>query len=197
MAGKAEQNTTDPAAQQSTLKILLTIFGIVFRVGLFTFGGGYAMLPVLEREFVDKRHWVSEKEMMDVIVLSESIPGAVAVDAVIMLGYRVKGVWGGVVAAIAVALPSFLVLSLVTWLYSSVDAGSRVWLFVKGVRAGVIGLMVEVVVRLFKVAVEGWFTALLFAAAFGVAMFTGVHLLLIVIAGGLIGLGYGRWKAHV
>lgn len=175
-------------------KTLWQIFVIVFKVGLFTFGGGYAMLPILQQEFVDKHKWVSEKEMLDIIVLSESLPGAIAVDAVIMLGYRVQGTIGGVVAAIAVVMPSFIVLTIVTMLYSTIDEQSKIWLFIKGVRAGIIGMMIAVVAKLFKTAVSDWFTALVFIIAFSLAMFTKLHLIIIVIMGGLIGLLYGRLK---
>lgn len=150
------------------------------------------MLPILQQEFVDKHKWVTEKEMLDIIVLSESLPGAVAIDAVVMLGYRVEGVIGGVVAAFAVVLPSFIVLTMVTMLYSAIDEHSKIWLFIKGVRAGIIGMMIAVLAKLFKNAVSDWFTSLMFVMAFILAMFTNLHLIIIVITGGIIGLLYRR-----
>lgn len=189
-----EQKAKEEGQKPAGWRIYWEIFSTMFRIGLCTFGGGYAMLPILQDEFIHKRHWITEKEMLDIISLSESLPGAIAVDAVIMVGYRIKKVKGGIVSVIGGVLPSVLVLTLVTFFYSSIQEGSIVWLFMRGIRAGVVGLMCSVVFSLFQTAVGDWFSGLLFGLGFVLAMFTHIQLILLVLFGGLAGYCYGRWR---
>ena len=121
------------------------------------------MLSVITNEFVEKKRWITNDEMLDMIAISESIPGAIAINTSITIGYKIKGIKGAISAMLGVVCPSLIVITVVTYLYSSLPENSPVWLFVKGVRAGVVGLMAAVVLKLGKNNVRDKFSMALLA----------------------------------
>ena len=94
------------------------LFGIFFRVGAFTFGGGYAMLPIIQRELVDKQGWLKEEDFIDMIGLTQSAPGPVAVNSAIYLGYRLGGLGGAISSVLGAVLPSLLTIMAIAWALS-------------------------------------------------------------------------------
>ena len=92
------------------MKMLWRLFAVFFKIGLFTFGGGYAMISLIENECVDKRAWITHEDMVNVTVIAESTPGPIAVNAAAFVGYRQKGFWGALVATLGVVLPSFVII---------------------------------------------------------------------------------------
>ncbi|WP_350344432.1 chromate transporter [Proteinivorax tanatarense] len=130
--------------------MLLKMFTTFFKIGAFTFGGGYAMLPIIQREVVEKHGWVSEDEFYEVLAVSQSGPGAVAINTAIYLGYRIKKVPGSIIGALGVVLPSFLIiLAFATFLnfFLSLPVGEN---FFSGIRPAVVGLLVSVTVKMMK-----------------------------------------------
>jgi len=99
------------------MKELWELFSSFARIGGFTFGGGYAMLPMLQKEVVEKRQWATEDEMLDLIAIAQSAPGAIAVNGAIVVGYKLAGISGALVAIIATILPPFLILTALSFLY--------------------------------------------------------------------------------
>ena len=95
------------------MKIIFEIFLSIFKIGAFTFGGGYAMIPLIEQEAVNNKKWLNKDEFMDVLVVAQSLPGAMAINASIFLGYRIAGILGAISALIAVILPSFIIIILI------------------------------------------------------------------------------------
>lgn len=95
------------------MKIIFEIFLSIFKIGAFTFGGGYAMIPLIEQEVVNNKKWLNKDEFMDVLVVTQSLPGAMAINASIFLGYRIAGILGAISALIAVILPSFIIIILI------------------------------------------------------------------------------------
>ena len=95
------------------MKIIFEIFLSIFKIGAFTFGGGYAMIPLIEQEGVNNKKWLNKDEFMDVLVVAQSLPGAMAINASIFLGYRIAGILGAISALIAVILPSFIIIILI------------------------------------------------------------------------------------
>ena len=93
------------------MKIIFEIFLSIFKIGAFTFGGGYAMIPLIEQEVVNNKKWLNKDEFMDVLVVAQSLPGAMAINASIFLGYRIAGILGAISALIAVILPSFIIIA--------------------------------------------------------------------------------------
>ena len=95
------------------MKIIFEIFLSIFKIGAFTFGGGYAMITLIEQEVVNNKKWLNKDEFMDVLVVAQSLPGAMAINASIFLGYRIAGILGAISALIAVILPSFIIIILI------------------------------------------------------------------------------------
>lgn len=91
----------------------IELFKSIFKIGAFTFGGGYAMIPLIEKEVVDNQGWISKEEFMDILVVSQSLPGALAINASIFLGYKISGVAGAILALLGVILPSFLIILVI------------------------------------------------------------------------------------
>lgn len=91
-------------------KTLWQLFATLFKIGLFTFGGGYAMFPLLERELVEKRGWIEKEEFIDMVAIAESTPGPVAINTATFVGFRRAGIPGSLVATLGVCLPSFLII---------------------------------------------------------------------------------------
>ena len=93
------------------LKLALQLFTVFFKIGAFTFGGGYAMIPFIQKETAEKRDWITEEEILEIIAIAESTPGPIAINSATFVGYRVAGFWGSAFATFGVVLPSFLIIS--------------------------------------------------------------------------------------
>ena len=99
--------------------IYAEIFTCFAKIGAFTLGGGYAMMPIIQKEVVEKKRWIDEKDFMDVIAISQSAPGILAVNISIFIGYRLKGVRGSIVATLGSILPSFVIILLIAMFFTS------------------------------------------------------------------------------
>ncbi len=128
--------------------ILLELFWVFFRIGLFTFGGGYAMIPMIQDLVVDEKNWVSYEEIMNFIAISESTPGPFAINMATFIGTTQYGLLGAVVATIAVILPSFLIILLIAKLFSNFSNNKIVKAALGGIRPVVIGLIAVVGISL-------------------------------------------------
>lgn len=96
-------------------KKLLSLFWTFFKIGAFTFGGGYAMIPLIQREMAEKKGWISEKDILDIVAISESTPGPISVNSATFVGYQVGGVMGSFLATLGVVLPSFIIILAVSF----------------------------------------------------------------------------------
>ena len=146
------------------MKIYLELLVSFFKVGIMTFGGGYAMLPILQREIVENKGWATEEELMDYFAIGQCTPGIIAVNTGTFIGKKVAGLMGGIVATIAVVLPSLMIISL---LAGVIEAFSHlVWVqnAFGGIRVCVCILILNAVVKLFKKAVLDIPTFLIFLA---------------------------------
>ena len=167
---------------------LLTLFLTMLKIGAFTFGGGYAMIPLIEDEFSTRKKYVSGEEMADILALSQSIPGAIAVNASIIIGYRKKGLAGALAAIFGLALPSFVVLTLITYLYESYNENPYVAAALKGVRACVVALIFSAFIRLFSRIKKSAYSMLLLLTSFFVSVLFNFNSIYIILAGILVGL---------
>ena len=129
---------------------VLKMFIAFFKIGAFTFGGGYAMIPIIEEEVVNKQKWVSKEEFMDMLVVAQSFPGAMSINCSIFIGYKIAGVLGGVIALLGVALPSFLIILIVATFFMKFRENYYVNLVFKGISAAVPVLVLTGVISLAK-----------------------------------------------
>ena len=124
------------------------LFWTYIKIGTFTIGGGYAMLPLIEREVVDKHHWIDGQEFLDMIALAQAAPGLIAVNSAIFIGWKIYG-WRGVVATILGAiLPSFLIILLIAMVFRNIREYPVIEAVFKGVRPAVVALIAATVVRM-------------------------------------------------
>lgn len=132
------------------MKKLLTMFFTFLKIGAFTFGGGYAMIPLIESEVVAKHSWIKKEEFLDIIVISQSFPGALAVNSSIFIGYKIGGILGAILALMGSVIPSFFIILIVAHFFLQFRNNHIVNLIFKGISATVPMLILSGVVKLSK-----------------------------------------------
>ena len=132
------------------LNLCLSLFATFFKIGLFTFGGGYAMIPLIQREAGEKKHWITEEKLMDIVAIAESTPGPIAVNAATFVGQQVAGVSGAACATFGVMLPSFVIISLLSHVLDAFSNLRAVKYAFFGVRAGVLALILKALYGMYR-----------------------------------------------
>lgn len=171
------------------MKQLFEIFGVFFKIGLFTIGGGYAMLPIIQKEVVETKGWMTDEEFLDSISLTNSLPGPLATNSATFVGYRISGVPGSVAAILGAATPSVIIILLIAMVFNNIMEYPVVGYVFDGVRPAVVALIFYAVVKLAKSAkimeYFNWIVALLGFAAISVF---GLHPIIVVVCAALYGL---------
>ena len=144
------------------MKEYFDIFKAAFRVGLFTFGGGYAMLPILQREVVETRGWVTEEEVLDYYAIGQCLPGIIMVNTMIFVGQKRKGTKGGIVAALGTVCPALIIITLIAALLTNFADVPAVKNAFAGIRVCVCVLIFNAVVKLWKSSIIDWKCLVLF-----------------------------------
>lgn len=173
----------------------LQLYTSWFSMGLFTFGGGYAMLPMIQREVIEKYHWATEDEIMDYYAIGQCTPGIIAVNTATFVGYKVKGVLGGIVSTLGVISPSLIIITILATLISNFSSLAVVQHALSGIRVAVCVLMFVSVRNLLKKGVKnaaGW---ILFIGAFILSYFTHISTIILVLLAGAI--GYALHRMHM
>lgn len=169
---------------------LLTLFLSMLKISSFTFGGGFVIVNFMKRRFVEQLGWLDDDEMMDMIAIAQSCPGPIAVNAAIQVGYKVHGLTGMLVAVAGTIIPPLVILSVISLFYRAFAANRYVRLVLKGMKAGVAAVILDVVCSLgLRVVKEkSWFFDALMVAAFLVVYLTDVNVVFVILAGALLGL---------
>ena len=131
-------------------KLILILFLNFFKIGAFTFGGGYAMLSLLENEFVEKKKWLTKDEFLDMIAIAESTPGPIAINSATFIGYKTAGMLGSVFSTLGVVLPSFIIIFVISLFLDKFLAFTLVANAIKGIQACVVYLIGSTGIKLFK-----------------------------------------------
>ena len=173
-------------------RILLELFLTFGKIGLFTFGGGYAMIPLIQREAGENRRWISEEELLDVVAIAESTPGPIAINAATFIGSKMAGVGGAVCATLGVVLPSFLIILGVSCVLQALRGVRAVRYAFWGVRAGVLALILKALWSLFRQCRKRWFEIAVMALAFAAVAFGRVSAIPVILASGLLGVACSR-----
>lgn len=176
---------------------LWQIFITFFKTGLFTFGGGYAMIAILEEELVAKKHWITSQDMLDMLVIAESTPGVIAVNTATSVGYRLRGVLGGIVATLGAVLPSFVIICGLSFVIELVANNKWYQSAFKGVQACVIVLVLNAFIKMSKNLKRDWFNIVLLIAAFAAATLTKFNVIYLIIIGGVLGVVYTLIAADI
>jgi chromate transporter len=182
-------------------KLYATLFTSTFGISAFTFGGGYVILPLMRKKFVDQLHWMDENEMLDLMSIAQSSPGAMAVNIAVLVGYRLAGVPGALLTIIGTILPPLVIITLISMGYEAFRANTAIALILRGMRAGVAAVIVDVVMTLMiKIGRDGKILPYaVAAAAFALTVMLHVNVVLIILASGLAGVAaelYRRRKCR-
>jgi chromate transporter len=168
---------------------LFTMFISFFKIGAFTIGGGYAMLPLMEQEFVERKKWVEPVEIVDVFAVAQSLPGVIAINASIYIGYKADRIRGALVAALGVILPSFLVILGIAAVLLKFQENLWVQKAFAGVRAGVTALILLSGIKLGKAILKNRTAWIIGIGAFLLLLVGKVQAVVVILASGLVGLG--------
>lgn len=166
------------------------LFITYFKIGLFGFGGGYAMLSLIQHEVVDKHQWISSTEFTDIVAISQMTPGPIGINSATYIGYTVtQNVWGSIIATIAVCLPSFIIVLLIAHSYRKFRENKYVDYAFKGLRPVTVGLVAAAALLLMnKENFIDYKSIIIFIIAFILTMFTKLHPILLIITAGISGL---------
>lgn len=176
--------------KKSKFMLCLKLLGIFFKIGAFTFGGGLAMIPFMEREMVERHNWIDKDTLLDIVVVSESTPGPIAINAATFIGYKIAGFFGSVCATFGVVLPSFIIiLTLSVFIKIIKDVEIVVFAF-RGIRAGVLALVMKACWTLFKQCPKDAFSFIMIALCFVAVAVFDAPVLAVIILGALIGLAF-------
>ena len=170
------------------MKLLLELFLTFAKVGVMTFGGGYAMLPILQREVVEGRGWATEEELMDYFAIGQCTPGIIAVNTATFVGQKQKGIFGGIFATLGMVFPSLVIISLLAGIIEAFSHIAVVQHAFAGIRVCVCVLILNAVVKLYKKAVVDRVTLLLFLAVTLGAYFTALSPVVFVLIAAVIGI---------
>lgn len=176
---------------QSKTGILLKLLWSTLYISAFTFGGGFVIITFMKRKFVDELHWIDEQEMLDLAALAQSSPGAIAVNAAILVGWRTAGFAGMLVAVVGTILPPMVILSVISFFYAAFASNVYVALTLKGMQAGVAAVIMDVVCGLGQnVLRERSFLHLaVMVSAFAATFFFGINVIYIILAAAVVGIG--------
>ena len=172
------------------MKKLLAIFLTFAKIGLFTFGGGYAMIPLIQKEAGEKKGWIKEKELLEIVAVAESTPGPIAINAATFIGYRVAGFFGAFLATLGVVLPSFLIIIGISYIFEAFKENKTVMYAFAGVRASVLALIVKALYSMYKQSDKNAFSYIIMFLAFAVVVLFKVNILYVIIGAALLGIVY-------
>ena len=181
-----------PISPISPMNIYWDSFKTFFKIGIFTLGGGYAMIPLIEEEVVNKKRWVSRDEFLDLIAIAQSCPGVFAINIAIFIGYKLRKIRGALATALGTALPSFLIILLIAMFFHRFQDNPVVASIFRGIRPAVVALIAVPTFNLAKSANISWINCWIPIASALLIWLMGVSPIYIIILAGLGGWAYGR-----
>lgn len=175
------------SAQTAEKRSALQLFWHFFKVGFYTFGGGWSIVAQMQKEYVEKRHWITAEELLDITSVGRSLPGLMIGNVSYLFGYHIAGFPGALACLLGISLPPLIILTIVTWCYTQVAGNIYVMRAMTGVRAAVVPIIASAAMGLRKGALaekSGYFIMLL---GLGLYLLLGLNCILIVLLGALIG----------
>ena len=178
--------------KKNSFKTALQLFCSFFKIGAFTFGGGYAMIPLIQHEAVEKKGWISDDDILEIVAIAESTPGPIAINSATFVGYRVCGVFGSIAATLGVVIPSFLIMLCVFFLLDQFQDLKPVQYAFMGIRACVLALVLKALLSMYKKCEKNWvsYTIIAFSVITSVVItrFVNINTFYIIIASAVFGL---------
>lgn len=171
---------------------LIELFKIFFRIGAFTFGGGYAMLPIIQEEIVNQRQWATDKEIIDYYAIGQCTPGIIAVNTATFIGYNRKGIIGAIAATMGLVTPSLIIITTIAKFFIHFQDYKIVQHAFGGIQVVVIALIANAVVNMFKQSVKDWLGVTLFGISFLIIAFLNLSPIVVIVMAAIIGIL--RWR---
>ena len=175
---------------KTDFKKALKLFIVFFKIGAFTFGGGYAMVPIIQSEVAEKRGWIKNEDILDILAISESTPGPIAINSATFVGYQVAGVLGSVMATLGVVLPSLIIISIVSYFFRQFLTFKVVKYAFLGIRAGVLALIVKAAKNMMKACPKNGVAYTIVALAFILTVVFDINVFAVIIGSAVTGLVY-------
>ncbi len=170
------------------MKTLIQMFLIFAKIGGFTFGGGYAMLPMLQKEVVENKKWATQEELMDYYAIGQCTPGIIAVNTATFIGYKNKGILGAIFATVGVITPSVIIVGIIAMFISNFQEYEIVQYAFGGIRAAVVALIASSIIKLSKKSVKDIISFVIFLVVTVLSFFTDLSPVIFVLAAGVCGL---------
>ena len=180
--------------KMNSIKKYAILFWEFFKVGIFTIGGGIAMIPQIQQVVVEDKKWISEEDMLDCIAVGQSLPGVVAINSATYIGNRMYGIKGALAATLGVVAPSFIIIIVVVSFLGAIGENSYILGAFTGIKAAVCGLIIVTAVKLAKQSLTNVFQWILAAAAFAAIAAFGITAVWAVLAGAVLGIIYNSVK---
>ena len=170
------------------MKKSIELFLTFMKIGAFTFGGGYAMIPLIQKEVCENKKWLSEKDISDIVAISESTPGPIAINAATFIGYRRAGFFGACMATLGVVLPSFLIISLISLMLTEFQNYKPVRYAFMGIRAAVLALILKALWMMFRSSKKNVLSYCIMGVSLVLTAFLKIDAVFVIIGCGLFGL---------
>lgn len=183
--------------RSGNIKLYISLFWEFFKIGIFTIGGGMAMIPQIQQLVVEDKKWLDEEEMLDCVAISQSMPGVIAINSATYIGRRIKGIRGSLAATLGVVMPSFIIIILAVTVLGAFGENRYVLGAFTGIKAAVCGLILVTAVRLAKQSLTSVFQWVLAAAALLAIGIFGITAVWAIIVGAIAGIIYNSVKAGV
>ena len=172
------------------LKRCWVLFVTFFKIGAFTFGGGYAMIPLIQKEVVESKKWITDEDILDIFAIAESTPGPIAINSATFIGYKIAGVLGAMAATLGVVLPSFVIILTISFVLKEFAHLKPVVYAFNGIRAGVLALIVKAFWSMYKSCPKNIFSYIIAAAIFILAGFLKINALYCLLGAAVLGIVY-------
>lgn len=169
--------------------VYIKLFTSIFKISAFTFGGGYVIVPLMKKKFVNDLGWISEDDMLDIAAIAQSSPGAIAVNAAILLGYKVAGFSGALVSILASILPPFIIISIISAFYNAFSNNVIIRALLKGMQAGIAAVVLDVAIGMAGniIKTKKGISILIMIGAFIATFIFDINIFIIVLVSGVIG----------
>lgn len=167
---------------------IFLLFLTFLKIGAFTFGGGYAMIPLIQREIVQKRQWITDEDILEIVAIAESTPGPIAINSATFVGYKVAGFWGAFCATVGVVIPSFTIIVVISYILRGFQNIKAVQYAFNGVRAGVIALIIKALWSMYVQCPKNVVSYVIAALAFAAVAIFDVNVLIVIAACAAVGL---------
>lgn len=169
-------------------KLLFKLFSVFFKIGLFTFGGGYAMIPLIQHEVCEKNEFIKKEELIELLAVSESTPGPISVNTATFVGYKVAGVMGAACCTIGLMIPSYIIICIIASFFNKFSNNQTVKFAFNGIRVGVVVLILKALTSMWKASPKGIIPYIIMSLAFICISIIKLNVLVVIASSAIIGI---------